>query len=310
MDLDLRDLRYFVAVAEELSFSRAADRLHLDQPTLSRHVKRLEEKLNVRLLDRTTRRVALTDAGRAFLERAHETLAAADAAVDAAHTAASGRIGVLRVGMLVAAMAWELRTKACEAFEERYPGVELRMCSYPFADPTCGLASGETDVAFVYLPLPHPLIATERLYDEPRMFVLASSHRLASRVSIGLEDIEDEAFFGLSGMQDDPTATAWDAFWQLQPRPDGTRRPVGAVAGTMEEWFDAILQRRAISTAPLSAATFYPWPGVTYVPARDVDPATVAIAWRTDRVRPPVVNFVDLVRELLDAEAPDRTPAA
>src|SRR5436189_2137615 len=102
MDLDLRDLRYFVAVAEELHFSRAAQRLHLDQPTLSRHIRRLETTLDVRLFDRTTRNVALTDAGRAFVEKARETLAAASAAVDAAHAAASGRVGVLNVGMMVA----------------------------------------------------------------------------------------------------------------------------------------------------------------------------------------------------------------
>jgi DNA-binding transcriptional LysR family regulator len=304
MDLHLRDLRYFVAVAEELHFSRAAERLHLDQPTLSRHVRQLEEKLGVRLLDRTTRQVALTDAGRAFVEKAHETLAAAGAAVDAAQAAANGRVGVLQVGMMVE--GWpELRAKACEAFEERYPGVEVRTLSYPFADPTLGLASGETDVAFVTLPLPHQLIATERLYDEPRAFVLASSHRLASKESIGLDDVEDEAFFGLSGMEDNPTATAWDAFWQLQPRPDGTRRPVGAVAATKEEWFDALIRERAISTTALSAATLFPLPGVTYVPAKGLDPVTAAIAWRTDRINPLVLNFIELVRELRDTAAPE-----
>jgi DNA-binding transcriptional LysR family regulator len=300
MDLDLRDLRYFVAVAEELHFSRAAERLHLDQPTLSRHVRRLEEMLDVRLLDRSTRHVELTDAGRAFLERARDTLAAASAAVDTAHAAANGRVGLLRVGWMVA--GWpELRTEACEAFEARYSGVELATLGYPFADPTCGLASGETDVAFVTLPLPHPLIATERLYDEPRVFVLASSHRLASKVSIGLEDVEHEAFFSLSGSEGDPTATAWDAFWQLQPRPDGTRRPVGAVVATEEEWFDALIRGRAISTTAISAATLFPLPGVTYVPAEGLDPVTVAIAWRTDRVNRLVVNFLELVRELHDA---------
>jgi DNA-binding transcriptional LysR family regulator len=304
MNLDLRDLRYFVAVAEELHFSRAAERLHLDQPTLSRHVRRLEEKLGVRLLDRTTRHVALTDAGRAFVHKARAALAAADAAVDVAHAAADGRVGVLRVGMMVA--GWpELRTKACDAFEERYPGVELRTLSYPFAEPTCGLASGETDVAFVTLPLPHPLIATERLYDEPRVFVLAPSHRLASKVSISLKDVEDEPFFALSGREDDPTATAWDAFWQLQPRPDGTPRPVGAVVATEEEWFDAIIRGRAISTTALSAATLYPLPGVTYVPAKDLDPVILAIGWRTDRLNRVVLNFVELVQELRDAAVPD-----
>jgi DNA-binding transcriptional LysR family regulator len=303
MDLDMRDLRYFVAVAEELHFSRAAERLYVDQPTLSRRIRRLEERLGVRLLDRTTRQVALTDAGRTFLEEARRTLAAAGTAVEATQAAANGRIGVLRVGMM-ASVALELRGKAFGAFEERYPGVELRALSYPFADPTCGLASGETEVAFVTLPLPHPLIATERLCDEPRVYVLASKHRLASKASIRLEDVEDEAFFALAGMEDNPTAAAWDAFWQLQPRPDGTRRPIGAVAANEDEWLDAIIRGHAISTTALSAATLYPWPGVSYVPAEDLDPVTLAIAWRTDRLDQFVVNFIELARELRDAVAP------
>lgn len=303
MDLDLRDLRYFVAVAEELHFSRAAERLYVDQPTLSRHVRRLEERLGVRLLDRTTRHVALSDAGRTFLDEARKTLAAAGTAVDAARAAASGQVGVLRVGMM-AAVALELRVKTFGAFEERYPEVELRTLSFPYADPTCGLASGETDVAFVSQPLPHPLIATEPLYQEPRVFVLASSHRLASKASIRLEDVEDEAFFGLFGMDDDPTATAWDAFWQLQPRPDGTRRPVGAVVSNEEEWLDAIIRGHAISTTALSAAAQYPWPGVSYVPAEDLDPVTLAIAWRTDRPNQLVANLVELARELRGSAPP------
>lgn len=301
MDVDLRQLRYFVAVAEELHFSRAAARLHLDQPTLSRHVRRLEERLGVDLLERTTRHVALTNAGRVFLDKARETLVTADAAVGAARDAAAGLGGVLRVGMMVQ-IAPDFRGKALRSFEERYASVEVRpLGGYPYIDPTCGLAAGETDVAFVWEPIPHPGISTLALFDEPRCFVVAKDHPLATRDFLSLADVEDEAFFGFPpDCYDDPTVAAWTDFFQLQPRPDGVRRPVGAIVTNRDEWLDALARGRAISTAPGSSEWLTPVPGVRYVPAVGIEPVTVALAWRSDRPSPVVANFVELVRELRD----------
>jgi DNA-binding transcriptional LysR family regulator len=301
VDIDLRQIRYFIAVAEELHFSRAAERLHLDQPTLSRHVRRLEEKLGVKLLDRTTRTVALTDAGKTFLDKAREVITAADSAVNAARNADGGRTGVLRVGMMVQ-VAEPLRSKAFNLFEERYPKVELKPMSYPFVDPACGLESGETDVALVWLPIEHPQIETERLFEEPRYFIVADDHRLARKRAIRREDVEDEPFFtwpeswGLS-----PTAMAWGDFFQLEPRLDGTRRVSGAEVHDEDEWLDALVRGRAISTAPASAKTYYPWPGIKFIRAHGIDPAVVAVAWRRDEDNPLVTNFLEIVREVRDA---------
>jgi DNA-binding transcriptional LysR family regulator len=286
-------------VGEELHFSRAAERLHLDQPTLSRHVRRLEEKLGVKLLDRTTRTVALTDAGEAFLEKARDVITAADSAVNAARDA--GRTGVLRVGMMVQ-VAEPLRSEAFNLFEARYPDVELKPRSYPFVDPACGLESGETDVALVWLPIEHPQIETERLFEEPRYFIVANDHRLARRRSIRREDVEDEPFFtwpeswGLS-----PTAMAWGDFFQLEPRLDGTRRVSGAEVHDEDEWLDALVRGRAISTAPASAKTYYAWPGIKFIRAQGIEPAIVAVAWRRDENKPLVTNFLEIVREVRDS---------
>jgi DNA-binding transcriptional LysR family regulator len=303
VDVDLRQLRYFVAVAEELHFSRAAERLHLDQPTLSRHVRRLEEKLDVKLLQRTTRTVTLTAAGVAFLGKAREAIDAVDTAVSAARAVASGRNGLLRVGMMVQ-VAEPLRSKAFNLFEERYPEVALKPTSYPFVDPSCGLESGETDVALVWLPIEHPQIETERLFDEPRYFIVADNHRLAHRRAIRREDIEDERFFtwpeswGLS-----PTTMTWGDFFQLEPKLDGTRRAAGAEARDEDEWLDTLVRGRAISTAPASFKKYYPWPGIKYIRAEGIDPAVVAVAWRRDIRNPLATNFVEIVREVRDARA-------
>jgi DNA-binding transcriptional LysR family regulator len=301
VDVDLRQLRYFIAVAEELHFSRAAERLHLDQPTLSRHVRRLEEKLGVKLLDRTTRSVDLTEAGKAFLEKAREAIAAADSAVSAARDAGGGRTGLLRVGMMVQ-VAEPLRSAAFNLFEDRYPDVELKPMSYPFIDPACGLESGETDVALVWLPIEHPEIETERLFEEPRYFIVANDHRLAQRRTIRRDEVDDERFFtwpeswGLS-----PTAMAWGDFFQLEPKLDGTRRDGGAQVRDEDEWLDTLVRGRAISTAPASAKRYYPWPGIKYIRAQGIDPAVVAVAWRRDERNPLVTNFLEIVREVRDA---------
>jgi DNA-binding transcriptional LysR family regulator len=301
VDFDLRQLRYFIAVAEELHFSRAAKRLHLDQATLSRHVRRLEDKLGVKLLDRTTRSVTLTEAGEAFLAKARDVTTAAASAVNAARAAADGRTGLLRVGMMVQ-VAEPLRSAAFNLFEERYPDVELTPMSYPFVDPTCGLESGETDVALVWLPIEHPQIETERLFEEPRYFIIASNHRLARRRTIRREEVDDERFFtwpeswGLSA-----TAMAWGDFFQLEPKLDGTRRGSGAEAHDEDEWFDSLVRGRAISTAPASAKTYYSRPGLKFIRAQGIDPAVVAVAWRQNENNSLVTNFLEIVREVRDA---------
>jgi DNA-binding transcriptional LysR family regulator len=306
MELELRALRFFVAVAEELHFSRAAERLYIDQPTLSRHIRRLEANLGVELLRRTTREVALTPAGTVFLEKARCTLAAAADAVDAARQAAEGHVGVLRVGMIAHA-APELRRTAFDVYEQRCPQVVLKSTSYPYTDPSCGLVAGETDVSFGWLPIEHPAIETEVLYEEPRLFVLAAEHPLTRRNLLRLEEVENEPFFELAGMEDEPVAVAWNDFWQLQPRPDGQRRPVGAVVSNEQEWLDGLMRGRAISTTALSARNFYPWPGIAYVKAEGISPARVAVAWRTDGVTPLVANFLAVVRELKNVEPEKRS---
>jgi DNA-binding transcriptional LysR family regulator len=297
--VDLRDLRYFVAVADELHFSRAAARLHLDQPTLSRRVRRLERQLGVELLRRTTRSVALTDAGRAFLERARDSLAAADAAIAAAREAANGHVGVLRIGMM-AQIATELRANSLRVFSERYPNVEANVLGgYPYVDPTCGLVAGGSDVAFVWEPIVHPEIETRTLFEEPRYVVFSDDHRFARQAVVTVDDLEDEPVCGFpAAYYDDPTVAAWGDAFQLQPRPDGTRRRVGAVVTNRDEWVDALIRGKAVSPTPYSTAQYYHWPGVTFAPLEGALPIKVAIAWRRDRSSPVVSNFVEVVRDL------------
>jgi DNA-binding transcriptional LysR family regulator len=151
MNIELRHLRYFVAVAEDESFTAAARRVHVAQQVLSSQIRQLEDALGVQLLERTSRGVALTPAGAAFLESAHATLAVLDRGVTAARNAARAISGELSVGLNVAA-GGELPTTALAAFERAHPQVEVRLRTFDLAEPAAGLLNRSTDVALSARP--------------------------------------------------------------------------------------------------------------------------------------------------------------
>jgi DNA-binding transcriptional LysR family regulator len=192
VNVELRQLRYFVAVAEELHFTRAAQRLHIAQQPLSAAIARLERQLGVRLLDRTTRRVALTEAGVALLEPARAALVAADAAVAAAQATARGEAGDVSIGL--SAGAWYGVGELFEAIGERHPGLRLHVrqqSSRPLED---AVRSGELDLAVGLCVRIPPDLGAQRLKDEPVVLVLPVRHRLAGEPALALERVRDETF--------------------------------------------------------------------------------------------------------------------
>jgi DNA-binding transcriptional LysR family regulator len=151
VSVELRHLRAFVAVAEELNFTRAAARLHLAQQALSTQIRQLEQLVGVQLFSRTTRKVELTAAGHALLERIPELLAGIDGALDAAAGAGRGDTGELSVGLLATAPL-DFTPRLLRAFAGARPGVTLSVRNYPFDDPSGGLQDHRTDVALVWTP--------------------------------------------------------------------------------------------------------------------------------------------------------------
>ena len=149
---EVRHLAYFVALAEELNFTRAAARLNVVQQALSAGVAQLETLVGVRLFERTTRRVRMTAAGEDFLPRAREALAAVDLALATARRHADGAAGHLAVG-LSSTTGLPATPQLLRAFADRYPEVELEVRHFTFADPYAGLLTGETDVAILRPPL-------------------------------------------------------------------------------------------------------------------------------------------------------------
>ncbi|MCU1577141.1 MAG: hypothetical protein JWP70_1845 [Leifsonia sp.] len=194
--MELRRLEHFVAVAEEQSFTRASQRIHLVQSALSVSIKALEAELGAPLFERTTHRVELTDAGIALLPEARATLAAAQGARDAVDAVAGGLRGTLRIGIMQSVTAFDLAALLVQFHRER-PGVELK--PRPTRGGTMALvqdvASGELDLAFVSVPgRKHPGVTLTPLVTEPILLAVPPGHRLESREFVTLQDVAGETF--------------------------------------------------------------------------------------------------------------------
>lgn len=189
--MELRQLRYFVTVAEELHFGRAAERLHIAQPAVSQQVQRLERELRVQLLDRSPRRVRLTEAGLRFLPAARAVLAAADRARASIADLAAGRAEVFRLGTVTG--LGERLDAVLDAFAEQAPQVQVELLTLPVRDRLAQVATGDLDAAFVRAPEPgeSPELDFLPAWDDPLVVALPARHPLARRESVRLPDLAE-----------------------------------------------------------------------------------------------------------------------
>ncbi len=194
--MDLRQLRQFVAVAEERSFRRAAERLHVSQPPLSVAMQRLEVDIGVTLLDRTRHHVRLTIAGEAFLHEARRTLAHARLSVEIAQRAATGKLGTLRLSFVPSA-ALGVVPRLLLAFREDYPDVKLVLGGDTTSQQMAALLGGTMDVGIVVPPLHDAKdLRVESLCEQELMLAVPRTHPLAGRRRVQLRDLGGEAFVG------------------------------------------------------------------------------------------------------------------
>ncbi len=286
--LELRDLRYFVAVAEELNFTRAAGRLHLAQQALSASVRKLEEDLGVQLFTRSTRHVALTAAGEALVKGARHVLISATDAVDEVRRVAGGRSGRLIIGFSTAAGTVPKVRQAIGRFSHGAPDVEVRLVEHDFADPTAGVTTGATQVAFVFGPVPNSELSSLTVFEEPRLIALPHGHPLAERVEVTTADLS-----GLRWLRVPAPESAWTRFWFRHPLDEPQ---TGPEIRTADEWVAAIESGRGVAfTMPAVMANFANTEIAT-VPVADLEPAAVLVAWRTADRDPLVAAFVDAFR--------------
>lgn len=286
MDVHVRDLRYFVAVAEELHFTRAAERLYVSQPALSKQVRALERHLGVELFRRDPQGVTLTEAGTALLPHARRVLDAwseGSATLEAARAAARS---TLVVGMSTSPGRGGLLPAIRSRFTAAHPDTVLRLRQVSWEDPTAGLADGDADIAFVWLPLPD----AERygwtvVAEEPRLVALPQTHRLASRPEIDFADLMDEPFLALPAGAG-PLRDYWLALEERAGRPPR----IGAeIAGT-EETYEALVAGLGVCLVATGNAPLITLGGVVTRPVRGLAPSRFALAWRREDARRPLVR--------------------
>jgi DNA-binding transcriptional LysR family regulator len=287
MDAHLRDLRYFVAVAEELNFTRAAERLHLSQPALSKQIRGLETALRAQLFARDRRQVSLTAAGRGLLDFARPLLESWDEATIAVAEAAAAEARMLRVGTLTA-IGRDLYPSVIEHFGKREPGWRVELRSFSWADPTAGLRGHAADAAFVWLPVGSDDIAVRVLAAEPRYAALSAGHRLASRREIKFADIAGEPFTALPA-----SAGTLREFWLATDQRGGRPATIAAEVTSADEKFEIVATGAAVALVSEGNALVYDRPGIVCVPVTDLAPAQLAVGWRRNDPRRTVRSFAD-----------------
>jgi DNA-binding transcriptional LysR family regulator len=189
--MDIRAMVCFIAVAEELHFRRAAERLHLTQPSLSQRIRALEHEIGTDLFVRDRRSVALTPAGKAFLEPARRAIDNARIAKEQALRAARGEVGRLRLGFTVLAF-YGLLPEALQAFRRRHPDVDIELVEMNSPSLETALITGTIDLAILHPPLGHPELMVRSLPDEPLVLALPESHPLVALEEIPIEALADE----------------------------------------------------------------------------------------------------------------------
>ncbi|WP_461188828.1 LysR substrate-binding domain-containing protein [Arthrobacter sp. Z4-13] len=189
--MELRQLRYFLVVADELHFGRAAERLHITQPPLTVAIRRLERELGVQLFDRTTRRVTLTAAGQAFRDRAQAAIADLDAAAGDVADVAAGKSGRIRVGF-VSSASYTTVPEAIRTFRQHRPRVDLVLHPLTSGEQIEQLLDGDLDLGLIRDPGEVPGLNLELLSAEDLVVVLQETHHLAARDEIRPQDLEAE----------------------------------------------------------------------------------------------------------------------
>lgn len=294
MEVHTRQLQYFIAVAEELNFTRAAQRLHVSQQALSTQIKQLEHTLDVVLFSRTTRNVELTAAGSVFLQDVRDALTSLNAAIERARSVYRGEQDHLILGSLEGA-ALTLTEPILSAFRDSHPGVTVEMRQFSYSDPTVGLTNGSVDVAFARRPFVDTGVRFEPLFAEPLMVMMPSNHRLAGREEVMAHELLDEPLLGAA--TSDPV---WNAFWELDAYRDGRAAPVvSRSASLLEELHKVATGVGVVLTA--ACARWIPFPGVRLVPVADAEPNEVAVGWRSDHETALVRSFIEIARKVRDA---------
>lgn len=293
--MELRHLRYFVAVAEELHFRRAAERLHVAQPAVSEQVRKLEEELGVRLFDRTQRNVALTDAGAALLTEAHRVLRQAEAARLAARSA-SDRPG-LRIGYVPTALRASI-PRALRRLVAAMPNLQTTIVPGAGLELVDAVRAGELDVAVVSLPVPTAGVRVTPLGEQRVVAVFPISHEHAVKPHVDLEQIAPERIVVLPRDVDRPL---FDAVLAMCCAAGVSPTLIEMPDGQVDRMLLAVAAGTEMAVLPECVAERYADAGVRFVPLNGESPVlTTAIVSPRHTEHLPTVAFLRAASRTLD----------
>ena len=284
MTIELRHLRAFLAIAEEGNVTRAAVRLHLGQPALSRTLRRLEDHLGARLVDRSTHHLELTAEGRTFRDKAAAALAAVETALDPRGLTS----WPLRLGHPWAALG-DHTVPLLRRWDETRPDVPLQLLRID--DRTAGLTQGKVDAALLRGTVSPSGLCTELLMSEERVVVMPSDSPLAALPEIGLTDLAAHPI-ALNTVSGTTTMDLWPP----------TARPARTIEVTnTDEWLIAIAAGRAVGISTTATPGNHTHPSLVYRPLVDAPRVPVVLAWRAGPVHPAVPDLLALAHEVVAA---------
>ncbi|TVQ25589.1 MAG: LysR family transcriptional regulator [Leptolyngbya sp. DLM2.Bin15] len=295
--MELRHLHYFIAVAEELHFSRAAERLCISQPPLSQQIRSLEDELGVRLFERTKRHVQLTEAGKVLLERSYLVLAQLEQAIEATQRVGRGEVGRLAIGF-VGSATYTVLLEILSAFRAQFPAVELQLRELTTAQQIQALHDKQVDIGIVRSAISEPGLSVELLLPESLVLALPEAHPLSTQTEVSLSTLADELFILF------PAKMGPVFYKQIihSCQQAGFRPKVAQEAVQMQTIIGLVAAGLGIAIVPASLQNFHR-NGVIYRPLQEQIPQTgLYLAWRQHDSSPVISAFLNLARKTAKCE--------
>jgi DNA-binding transcriptional LysR family regulator len=296
--MELRHLHYFIAVAEELHFSRAAERLNISQPPLSQQIRSLEDELGVKLFERTKRHVQLTEAGKVFLERSYLVLAQLEQAIEVTQRIGRGEVGRLAIGFVDSA-TYTVLPDILRIFREQFPAVELRLHELTTQEQIHALHHNQIDVGVVRSTIIEPSLRTECVLQESLVLALPQTHPLSAQVKVSLSTLADESFILFP-------AKLGPVFYEQiihLCQQAGFRPKVAQEAVQMQTIVSLVAAGLGIAFVPASMQSFHR-SGVIYKLLQEQTPQTgLYLAWRQHDSSPVIKAFLSLAQKTTQWES-------
>lgn len=296
--MELRHLHYFIAVAEELHFSRAAERLCISQPPLSQQIRSLEDELGVKLFERTKRHVQLTEAGKVFLERSYLVLAQLEQAIEVTQRIGRGEVGRLAIGFVDSA-TYNVLPDVLRVFREQFPAIELRLHELTTTQQIHALYQNQIDVGVVRSAITDPGLSTECVLQESLVLALPQTHPLSAQVNVSVSTLADESFI-LFPAKLGPVF--YDQIIQICQQA-GFHPKVAQEAVQMQTIIGLVAAGLGIAFVPASLQNFHR-SGVIYRPLQEQTPQTgLYLAWRQHDSSPVIKAFLSLAQKTTQWES-------